>query len=197
MIYSLKGTISISGENTLVVNTGAISFECFCSTNTMYEATKQGGEQTLLTYMQVKEDGISLFGFYTKEEKALFEKLILVSGVGPKMAIGVLSSGSVDSISSAIATGNTKVLSSIKGLGKKTAERICLELKDKLDFAGDLGASFETGTIKTPATDEAIAALISLGLNKGEATSLINTYANREMTAEEIVSVCLKNMGGR
>ena len=195
MIYSLKGNVFISGENTLVVNTGAISFECFCSTNTLYEATKQAGEQTILTYMQVKEDGISLFGFYTKEEKALFEKLILVSGVGPKMAIGILSGGSVDAITSAIATGNTKLLSSIKGLGKKTAERICLELKDKLDFIVETGEIIETGMVKTPASDEALSALVSLGLNKGEATSLINAYANSDMAAEEIVSVCLKNMG--
>ena len=199
MIYSLKGNVYIGGENTLVVNTGAISFECICSNNTIYEATKQGGEQTILTYMQVREDDISLFGFYTKEEKALFLKLILVSGIGPKMAIGILSSGTVDAISSAIASGNTKLLSSIKGLGKKTAERICLELKDKLDFvAGSDGQELVAeNIIKTPASDDALSALVSLGLNKNEASNLINTYAKKEMTAEEIVAVCLKNMGGK
>ena len=195
MIYSLKGNVFLSGENTLVVSTGAISFECICSTNTIYEATKNAGEQTILTYMQVREDGISLFGFFTKEEKALFEKLILVSGIGPKMAISILSSGSVQTIISAISTGNTKILSSIKGLGKKTAERICLELKDKLSATGDIIDLVEVNTIKTPATDEALTALISLGLNRSEATTLINTYATKEMTAEAIVAVCLKNMG--
>ena len=196
MIYSLKGKISIVGENSVVVDTGAISFLCFCSTNTIYMLNGQSGEQTILTYMQVREDDISLYGFYDASEKVLFEKLILVSGIGPKMAISILSCGTPEILSQAIVSGNVKLLSGIKGLGKKTAERICLELKDKIE-ASNFESTGAQGVvkIKTEASDEAVMALVSLGLSKNDASKLVDLYATTEMTTQEIVTNCLKNMG--
>ncbi|MBQ7452758.1 MAG: Holliday junction branch migration protein RuvA [Clostridia bacterium] len=195
MIYSLKGNVSVVGDNTIVVDTGAVAFECNCSKNTIYQLGSKQGEQVVLTYMQVREDDISLYGFYDATEKALFEKLLLVSGIGPKMAISILSCGTPEMLAGAIAEGNVKLLSGIKGLGKKTAERICLELKDKVDATFSGGGTQVGLTIKTEASDDAITALVSLGLTKNDATKLVNLYATNDMTTQDIVTICLKNMG--
>lgn len=198
MIYSVNGKISFEQDNVVVVDTGAVAFECLCSANTIYKLTANGGtEQRLLTYLQVREDGMSLFGFFDNDEKKLFLNLISVSGIGPKMAIQVLSHGSVGAIIEAITAGDTRLLSSIKGLGKKTAERICLELKDKVDaLSGDNNLVSGLGLTKgrTQAIDDAIEVLVSLGVSKNDAKALADSCTDASMTAEEAVKACLKGM---
>ena len=132
MIYSVTGKPKMIDENTLSISNGMVAFEVSASTNTVYNTANKNDVVTLLTYLYVREDEMRLFGFENAQEKSLFLHLISVSGVGPKVAMSILSGMTASNLASAISTGNVKLLASIKGLGKKTAERIILELRDKL-----------------------------------------------------------------
>lgn len=200
MIYSLTGKISMINENTVVVDTGAVAFEVICSSYTAYKLSEKQEPQTILTYLQTREDGMSLFGFLDKKEKMLFNDLIQVSGVGPKMAVTILSGLPIDEIIKAIISGDVKLLSSIKGLGKKTTERIVLELNNKLGGETALESLISSTDISTgtPALSkemqEAYDVLVGMGVQKNTATeSVKNNYA-QGMTSEELVVVCLKNL---
>ena len=157
----------------------------------------EGESAKVYTYLAVREDGISLFGFSSVEERNLFNKLITVSGVGPKLAITILSGLSLSDLTVAIAKEDTKLLSKIKGLGKKTAERLCLELKDKLDVLtfGNEEASFDTN-YDEDAVQMATDTLISLGISKNEAYMLARANAANNATAEEIISKSLRGYKG-
>ena len=200
MIYSLTGKISMVDENTIVVDTGAVAFEVVCSTYTAYKLSDKQETQTILTYLQVREDGMSLFGFLDKKEKLLFNNLILVSGVGPKMAITILSGLPIDEIYRAIVSGDVKLLSSIKGLGKKTSERIVLELNGKLggDTSIESLISNEATTLGTPALnkemEEAYDVLVGMGVQKNTATESVKNNYKSGMTSESLVIECLKNL---
>lgn len=193
MFAFLEGTIAYKQDNTVVVNVGGVGYELFVSNYTNYALPGVNETARVLTYLQVKEDGVCLYGFATSEEKELFLKLITVSGVGPKGAIGILSNITMQDLIKAISLGDIKVLSSIKGIGKKTAERIAIELKDKVSFEGSFDAPQQI--IDTKAVDEAIVVLVSLGVNKNEALRLAREYAKEDSTAEEIVSKALRGLG--
>ena len=201
MIYSVTGKISMENENTIVVNTGSVAFEVVCSSYTAYKLAGKTEPQTVLTYMQVREDGMTLFGFIDKKEKMLFNDLLLVSGVGPKMAITILSGLPIDDIIRAIVSSDVKMLSSIKGLGKKTTERIVLELNSKLGGESSLESliSNENGlSVGAPAMkkemEEAYEVLIGMGLTKAEAMDSAKVNYKDGMTSEQLVISCLKNL---
>ena len=197
MIYSLTGKILNIDENTIVVDTGNMAFEVVCSTYTVFSLSGKSEPQTILTYLQVREDAMCLFGFANAKEKKLFNDLLLVSGVGPKMAITVLSGLPVDDIIRAILGSDIKTLSSIKGLGKKTAERIILELSKKL------GGESSLDTLVSEQTDapikikkeieEAFEVLVSTGMQKAEAMELAKNNYKDGITSEELVVLCFKN----
>lgn len=196
MISFLIGIIEEKKDNTLILNVNGVGYELITSVNTLSSLPLQGESIKIYTYMAVREDGIFLFGFSTQEERELFYKLITVSGVGPKMAITILSGLSLSDLTVAIMKEDSKLLSKIKGLGKKTAERICLELKDKLS-----GISIEDNTSFEVNYDEyavqmATDTLISLGINKNEAYMLARSYAGGNATAEEIISKSLRGYQG-
>lgn len=196
MISFLIGIIEEKKDNTLILNVNGVGYELIASVNTLSSLPMQGESVKIYTYMAVREDGIFLFGFSTQEERELFYKLITVSGVGPKMAITILSGLSLSDLTVAIMKEDSKLLSKIKGLGKKTAERICLELKDKLS-----GISIEDNTSFEVNYDEdavqmATDTLISLGINKNEAYMLARSYAGGNATAEEIISKSLRGYQG-
>lgn len=200
MIYSLTGKISMIDENTVVVDTGAVAFEVICSSYTAYKLSEKQEPQTILTYLQTREDGMTLFGFLDKKEKRLFSDLILVSGVGPKMAITILSGLPIDEIIRAIISGDVKSLSSIKGLGKKTSERIVLELNSKLGGDSSLESliSNDMVTLGTPALnkemEEAYDVLVGMGVQKATATESVKNNYSSGMTSEQLVLECLKNL---
>ena len=201
MIYSLTGKISMENENTIVVDTGSVAYEVVCSSYTAYKLAGRSEPQTVLTYLQVREDGMTLFGFIDKKEKMLFNDLILVSGVGPKMAITILSGLPIDDIIRGIISSDVKLLSSIKGLGKKTTERIVLELNGKLGGEASLenlisnenGISFGTPAMKKE-MEEAYDVLINMGLSKSEAMESAKANYKDGMTSEQLVVECLKNL---
>ena len=200
MIYSLTGKISMIDENTVVVDTGAVAFEVICSSYTAYKLSEKQEPQTILTHLQTREDGMTLFGFLDKKEKRLFSDLILVSGVGPKMAITILSGLPIDEIIRAIISGDVKSLSSIKGLGKKTSERIVLELNSKLGGDSSLESliSNDSITLGTPALnkemEEAYDVLTNMGVQKATATESVKNNYTAGMTSEQLVLECLKNL---
>ncbi len=197
MIAFLVGTIEEKTENLLVVDVNGVGYELCISNNTLCALPMEGETAKILTYLQVKEDGIALYGFATAEEKAMFMKLITVSGVGPKMAITILSGIKLSDLVVAIINEDANLLSKIKGLGKKTAERICLELKDKLSTTSiSLGeASTLAETYNENALNDAVETLIALGVNKNEAYRLARSKATAETTAEEIILKVLKELG--
>ncbi|MBQ8468826.1 MAG: Holliday junction branch migration protein RuvA [Clostridia bacterium] len=196
MIYSVTGKPNIIDENTVAISNGAIAFEVTASTNTVFNLSRKTESVTLLTYLYVREDEMRLFGFENSQEKSLFLNLISVSGVGPKVAMSILSGMNWATLANAISTGNVKLLASIKGLGKKTAERIILELRDKLGIDGfdakDSGIS--PVIIASPEMTDAVETLVLLGVNKQQANETVKLVAKEGMTAEEIVKSALTKL---
>ncbi len=196
MYAFITGIIEEKNENTVILNCNGVGYEIFASTTTLNNLANAGEVATVYTYLHVREDAFQLFGFANKEEKALFLELITVSGIGAKSAIQLLSGTSVNGLITAIVTGDVKLIASIKGIGKKTAERIILELKGKLgDISpqninvSDLGV-----TENNSLTEQAVDLLTNMGLTRMEALTLVKKCATPEDTLEEIITKCLRNM---
>lgn len=196
MISFLVGVIEEKNENQLIMDVNGVGYDVCVSSNTLSSLPLAGETVKIYTYLAVREDGVYLYGFSSKEERELFYKLITVSGVGPKLAISILSGLSLSDLILAIIQEDSKLLSKIKGLGKKTAERICLELKDKLDKnqSSDV-AKFDTN-YNEDAVQMATDTFISLGINKNEAYMLARANAQNDATAEEIISKALRGYKG-
>lgn len=200
MIYSLTGKITMIDENTLLVDTGSVGYEVICSTYTAFSMSQIPEKQTILTYLQVREDAMCLYGFKDKKEKLMFSELMLVSGIGPKMAITILSGLPISEIIRAITSSDVKTLSSIKGLGKKTAERIVLELNNKLGGVDGIDSILSNDAPKVQVNkhskevDEATEVLVSMGMFKQQAIEIAKNNFVSGMTSEELVVKCLKNL---
>lgn len=200
MISFLVGTIEEKYENTLILDVGGVGYELQISNSSLVALPDANETTKVYTYLHVKEDGIALYGFATVEEKAIFMKLITVSGVGPKMAISILSGIKLSDLIVAITREDVSLLSKIKGLGKKTAERVCLELKDKISAVGygtDLFNYKENldNFYDENALNDAVETLINLGVNKNEAYKLARANAGDGATAEEIILKVLRYLG--
>ena len=195
MFSFLYGIVEEKGNNIAVINCNGVGFELNVSETTIFELPEIGNSAKVYTYMAVREDAITLFGFASLEEKSAFLKLINVSGIGGKMAIAILSAMPVADLIDAIISENTRLLSSIKGLGKKTAERLVVELKNSFD---DLQLSLlkptANTTIITSAIEEAIDTLVAMGLTRMNATQVVKTIAEPNDSAEELVKKSLKNL---
>lgn len=196
MLGFVSGKVVSLYEGTAVVENNGLGFELAVSSNTL-DSLKTGADVKLFTYLQLREDGLTLFGFATVEEKEMFLKLISVSGIGPKVAMSVLSGLKMSDLSSAIVTGDIAVLTSVKGLGKKTAERIVLELKDKVDVSREAFVNVSPaakGGLLSSEANEAVSVLVSLGLSRQDAAARIkNASENGAETTEELLSYALKN----
>ena len=201
MISYLRGKVLTTTEETVILDVNGVGYEAYCSRGA-YKKLSQGEIGELYTHLQVKEDGVTLFGFESPKEKELFLKLITVSGVGPKMGISVLASLNADEFAQAVATADVKRLSAVKGLGKKTAEKIVLELHGKISAAEVISASgdFMTGaemnqpTAKLSALDEeAVSALMNLGFTRSESAQAVKkAHENGATTVEEVIMKALQ-----
>ena len=195
MYAFLTGTVDEKDDNLLVINVGGIGYEVLVSSHTA-NSVNLGEITTIYTYLHVREDAMNLFGFATKQEKALFLDLITVSGVGAKTATQILSGSTPDELIESIMHGDTRTISSIKGIGKKTAERIVLELKSKFEDLPLLSQSYnQLSNAKSSITDEAVILLTNMGLTRTEAINLVKQVASPDDTIEEIVTKALRNMG--
>lgn len=195
MYNYLNGEIVEIDGNNVVVDVAGIGYELAVSNYTVAEC-QLGEQQKLYTYLQIKEDGIALFGFATLEEKNMFMRLISVSGVGCKVALAILSGMDSNSLAIAIFNGDTHLLTKIKGLGKKTAERLVLELKEKVVVDATEVKMPILNSLDVPLTKEmqnAIAILSSLGKNQADAERLVNA-ANKlgATTTEELVNMAFR-----
>ncbi len=198
MIAFLVGTIEEKRENLLTMDVNGVGYELSISNNTLVSLPMEGETARVLTYLQVSENtGVCLYGFATTEEKAMFLKLITVSGIGPKMAIGILSGMKLSDLIVAIINEDSNMLSKIKGLGKKSAERICLELKDKVSTNGlAIENNIQlSGNYNETALNDAVDTLINLGVNKNDAYKLARSKATENTTAEEIILKVLRELG--
>lgn len=201
MISYLRGRVLTTTEETAIIDVNGIGYEAYCSGGAFRKIVK-GETVELYTYLQVKEDGVTLFGFESTKEKELFLKLISVSGVGPKLGIAILASLSADEFAQAVATADVKRLSAVKGLGKKTAEKIVLELHGKisaaevLDASGDrLTAAMESGAPAklTREDEDAVSALMGLGFTRSESAQAVKkAHESGATTVEEIIMKALQ-----
>lgn len=196
MIGYVYGKVMYNDGNLLLVENGGIGYEITCSSAAFCRMMekREGG---IYTYTQVKEDGIALFGFDTIEEKKMFLKLISVSGVGAKLGVTVLGSMNLKDLALAIATSDVKSLSRVKGLGKKTAERIIVELREKVsaEDTEPLPAGVAPAASGSDA-ENAVTALMSLGYNRVTSVKAVNAaLAAGASTVEEIIAAALRSLG--
>lgn len=198
MIGYVKGQVAEVGDGVVIIDNNGIGYEIFVSNSTIAQiGTNQNVK--LFTYMNVREDGIFLFGFYTKEEKNMFLKLITVSGVGPKMALGILSGIEINRLMVAIINKDIKTLSKVKGVGKKTAERIIVELKENLDAtAAEVAIDDELLPIGTEIMNQdeqdAIYALRGLGFTQSEALKAVKKAKPLAKDLQELIALSLRNL---
>lgn len=199
MIGYLKGKVINNTAETALILVGGVGYEVYCSGSAFSKMT-QGQECEVYTYLQVSEqNGVTLYGFSDIKEKEMFLKLISVSGVGPKIGLAVLTYMDAGQVASAIATGDVKALSSVKGLGKKTAERLILELKDSIGAMPVMPIVEGGSVISTPKVssqdEDAIVALTSLGFSRAEAEkAVIRAKSGGANTVEEVIMAALKSM---
>ncbi|MBQ8885094.1 MAG: Holliday junction branch migration protein RuvA [Clostridia bacterium] len=202
MIAYIRGRVLSITAETAILDVNGVGYELYCSGGA-FSRLVQGEVGELYTYLQIKEDGATLFGFVSPKEKELFLKLISVSGVGPKMGIAVLSSLSAEDLAYVIATADVKRLSAVKGLGKKTAEKIVLELHGKISAAEVMTASGDGLSVpsapispeKLSAVDEeAVEALIGLGFKRSESVAAVKKA--KEAGARTVEETIMKALQG-
>jgi Holliday junction DNA helicase RuvA len=200
MIGFLRGTITHLFSEYCFIDVQGVGYRVFIPASTRQELAVNASV-TLLTYLNVREDALLLFGFYTNEEYELFQHLISVNGVGPKVALGVLSAITPNDFRLAVSQKNAALLTRIPGIGKKTAERIILELKDKIGLPDDAGAlaKLESGSVAVAgdAVTEALQALLALGYSQGEVAPVVAKLAADGQTAQELIKLTLREFARR
>lgn len=199
MIRFLKGVLIEKKPPELTIEVQGIGYAVSASMNTIYDMPAVGEKVFIHTHLIVREDAQILYGFSSERERLLFQNLIKVNGVGPKLAITILSSTDPDSFVHCIHANDTASLVRLPGIGKKTAERLVLDMRDKLkDWQGDvtLDNINQVGLVMhAPAKQEAIGALISLGYKPQEAKRAIDAVANDDLNSEELIRLGLKGLG--
>ena len=201
MIGFMRGILADKGDGHIIVDVNGIGYEIFVPANSGAYLAGEGSEVMVYTMMAVREDDIRLYGFSRKGELDAFKKLISVNGVGAKAGLSILSSFTLEQLQQAIVFEDSKLLTKANGIGKKTAERIVLELKDKFsapDTASAEGISADiaegSASAGTGGRQEATDALIALGYTRSEAAGAIGQIKENELTAEEYIKLALKNL---
>ncbi|MBP3437601.1 MAG: Holliday junction branch migration protein RuvA [Clostridia bacterium] len=199
MFYSLKGRLALCEESLAVIECGGVGYQLTVSTTTVNAiGGKSGNEVLLYTHLQVREDGLELYGFETKAELSAFRLLIGISGVGPKAAMAILSLYTPDKFAYFVATEDAKALAKASGIGQKTAARIVLELKDKISKKEMTGipSAMDVSSAALPKTSgllaEAADALMVLGYTRGEVQDALRRFDSTGMNLEKIITTALK-----
>ena len=198
MLGFIKGILRDKDYDNITVECGGVGFNIMVTNSCMANLPGLDEEVKIYTYLHVREDEMSLYGFESPEEKRLFLQLITVSGVGSKTAIGILSAERMSAIINSIINEDTSVIANCKGIGKKTAERIILELKDKIkpfDYIIPNDNLFNAMQENSKALEDALIVLTSLGLSKNDATKKAKEVMTKHDTAEQIVAKVLHDMG--
>ena len=177
MIAHLRGQILTKSPNSVILDCNGVGYELAISVTTFTDLGNEGAEAKLHVHTHVREDALALFGFSEMAEKRLFEKLLTISGIGPKLAITVLSGISAERLVGAIRAGDHATLTKIPGIGKKTAERVVLELKDKLDDMTGIAPQQASAPSLGVAADDVLSALVNLGYPRPVAQKAVETAA--------------------
>ena len=205
MIARLQGIVIESDYNNCIIDVHGVGYDVQIPLSTFEKLPRPGGETVLWISTQVREDAITLFGFAEKDEKKLFENLLEVSGIGGKLALAILSGMPLGSLCNAIVNGDIKLLSKISGVGKRTAERLVVDLRDKLP---KLGLSFAPAPANAPAKDDprngaiedALMALAQLGFKNEQAREAVNNIAAslavEECSSENILRLAIQQLAG-
>ena len=203
MYAFIEGEVCEKLNGSLVLLASGVGWQLNCSNNTLQAAPPLGETMRCWTYLSVREDAMELFGFATREEKEMFLQLTSVSGIGPKTALGVLGAMPLRDLNLAILLGDVNALSRAPGIGKKTAQRIALELKDKISQA-DVSAAVPSqgaaaaavSSLSPDAVSEAIEALIALGYSSTEARNAISQVKDQTDKPEDLIRLALRSMAG-
>ena len=194
MISYIKGVIDTVEHDKVIIENNNMGYNVLMSQSAT-EVLGQGEEIKIYTYLHVKEDAIQLFGFLSKNELEMFKKLISVSGVGPKGGLAILSALPENNLQMAIISGDEKAISKAQGIGAKTAQRIIIELKDKIDLEEMLEVSSEDISSENSIQSDAIDALIALGYSKTESFNAVKKISvDENMDVEDILKLALKNI---
>ena len=198
MFYYLEGVTAIIESNLAVIDVGGAGYACHTTMNTLSHM-ETGKKARLYTYCNIREDAFDIFGFYDLREKRFFEQLLTVSGIGPKAALSILSSGTPETLALAIVTGDEKALTLAPGIGKKIAQRVILELKDKIakDSAVPAGGGFapaiHAAGMPGSKVSDAASALVVLGYSQSEISAAMRGVDTDSLSVEEIIRDVLKN----
>ena len=197
MIYSISGKLVLTNQNTAVIENNGIGYRCSCSMRTLAKLPQTGKEAFLLTYLNVREDAMELFGFYDKTELDCFKLLIGVKGIGPKAAMSILSTLTPDQLALAVASKDFRAIQAAPGIGKKSAEMVVLELKDKigsLETADADGFEDINNVSSSSSSKDAIDALVQLGYSQSDAAKVI-AKADKSLSTEDLIKYALVNLG--
>ena len=203
MYAFIEGKVCEKTAGTLVLLAAGVGWQLSCSNSTLQAAPAVGETMRCYTVLSVREDAMELYGFATREEKEMFQQLTGISGVGPKMALGLLGAMPLRDLSLAILMDDVAALSRAPGIGKKTAQRIAMELRDRVTQA-DVSVSAAAGAGGTPAPSdaggdavmEAVEALTALGYSSSEARNAISRVRDQSDKAEELIRLALRSMAG-
>lgn len=205
MITQIAGTLLEATPSMTVIDVNGIGFELGISSSTAAALPTLGSEVRLFTRMVVREDSMTLFGFYSKDERTMFDRLIAVSGVGAKLALAVLSKFSVSQLCTVVMAEDAKGMATVPGVGKKTAQRLILELKSVFSKDRSLAGSISVDTVPLPLDgpaagvstvwDDAQAALLSMGFTSAEVDLALSGYDGRDMRVEDLLAAALKRLG--
>ena len=188
MISFLEGKLAEKGAGRVVVAVAGVGYEVLVPTQTLAQLPAQGRQAKLFTRLAVRDDGMTLYGFGTSEERSLFDNLVTVTSVGPKLALAVLSVLTPDTLRRAIASSDLAILTQVPGIGKKVAARIVLDLKDKLGLGGDEAVSGPISEVRE--------ALLALGLSPEEAREALSSLAtDGDRPVEELLRDALRSVG--
>lgn len=196
MIYSVSGKLIHTEPGLAVIECGGVGYACRTTQTTLSKLPKLGENAFLFTHLAVREDAMELFGFADRDEQACFELLITVSGVGPKAALAILSDLTPNRFALLVASGDSSALTKVKGIGKKSAERIVVDLKDKLAKSNPVMKELPAsgGTVGTDGLSEALAALLVLGYRQEEVLPVLAKLPP-DTEAEELIRLTLREMG--
>lgn len=197
MLYNVKGILTVSDVNFIVVECGGVGFKCYTTLNTIKSIGTVGSEVNVYTHLAVREDAMDLYGFSTINELDAFKLLITVSGIGPKAAVAILSELTPDKLALCIASGDAKSITKAQGVGKKTAERVVLELKDKMgNIAIGEGASVVSAAstvLESSNSAEAVEALVALGYSQSDAAVIVGSM-DKSMPVDDMIRLALKQL---
>lgn len=197
MLYNVKGILTVSDVNFIVVECGGVGFKCYTTLNTIKSIGTVGSEVNVYTHLSVREDAMDLYGFSTLNELDAFKLLITVSGIGPKAAVAILSQLTPDKLALCIASGDAKSITKAQGVGKKTAERVVLELKDKMgNIAIGEGASVVSAAstvLESSNSAEAVEALVALGYSQSDAAVIVGSM-DKSMPVDDMIRLALKQL---